>query len=362
DEFSDQPVKIAIVHDYLTQRGGAERVVLSMMKAWPGAPVYTSLYEPDGAFPDFKGADIRVLPLNRVPAFRRNHRAALPFLARAFSRLEVPADVVVCSSSGWAHGVKTQGRKIVYCYTPARWLYQTDRYLGTGHPLARTALQAMAPGLRRWDGTAAATASAYFAISSAVQTRVQQIYGIDAQVLTPPHAVDPAGPRLAVSNVAPPFFLSVTRLLPYKNVDALLEAFWALPKDQLLVVGAGPEQKRLQKQAPGNVRFLGTVSDEQLRWLYSNCEALISPSHEDLGLTPLEAATFGKPSAVLKWGGFLDTVKEGVTGVFFEEPKAGPIAAAVAALRKANLEPQPIISHAEQFSEPIFINRLREIV
>lgn len=121
---------VALVHDYLTQRGGAERVVLSLRRAFPDAPIYTSLYDPAGTFPEFGAADVQPLPLNLLAPLRRRHRLALGLLAPSFSRLRVEADVVVCSSSGWAHGTAATGRKIVYCHAPARWLYQGERYLG----------------------------------------------------------------------------------------------------------------------------------------------------------------------------------------------------------------------------------------
>ena len=127
---------VVLVHDYLTQRGGAERVVLSMTRAFPHAPLYTSLYDPRATFPEFGEIDVRTLPINRLPPLRRHHRAALPLLAPSFSSLRISADVVICSSSGWAHGARVEGRKIVYCHTPARWLYQSDRYLrGRSQPV-----------------------------------------------------------------------------------------------------------------------------------------------------------------------------------------------------------------------------------
>src|SRR5437868_3905298 len=133
-------MRVAIVHDYLTQRGGAERVVLSMLKAFPKALVYTSLYDPNSTFQEFRNIEVRTLPIDRIGTLRRNHRLALPLLAPAFSQLKVDADVVICSSSGWAHGVKTDARKVVYCYTPARWLYQPDRYLARDKSVAHAAL------------------------------------------------------------------------------------------------------------------------------------------------------------------------------------------------------------------------------
>ena len=119
--------QVAIAHDYLTQRGGAERVVLAMLRAFPGATVHTLLYDPEGTFPEFREAHVVTSPLNRLGPLRRDHRLALPLLAPSFSRLEIAADVVVCSSSGWSHGARVEGRKVVYCHTPARWLYQPDR-------------------------------------------------------------------------------------------------------------------------------------------------------------------------------------------------------------------------------------------
>ena len=121
---------VALVHDYLTQRGGAERVVLAMRRAFPSAPLYTSLYDPQGTFPEFQDAEVRTSSLNRIPGLRQHHRAALPLLAPTFSRFRIDAGVALCSSSGWAHGARVTGRKVVYCHTPARWLYQSDRYLG----------------------------------------------------------------------------------------------------------------------------------------------------------------------------------------------------------------------------------------
>ncbi len=124
----DQPGAVAIVHDYLTQRGGAERVVLAMHRAFPAAPIYTSLYEPDLTFPEFRDVDVRPSYLNRSQLLRRHHRLALPLLAHAFSKIEVDEKIVLCSSSGWAHGIHTTGTKLVYCHCPARWLYKRADY------------------------------------------------------------------------------------------------------------------------------------------------------------------------------------------------------------------------------------------
>jgi glycosyltransferase involved in cell wall biosynthesis len=353
---------VAIVHDYLTQRGGAERVVLAMTKALPEAPLYTSFYDPDGTFPEFAGRDIRTLPMDAIRLLRRNHRLALGLLAPGFSRCRVEADVVLCSSSGWAHGAKVGGRKVVYCYAPARWLYQTSRYLGNRRPLERCALAALRPYLLRWDRRAAASADLYLTSSTAVADSIRDNYGIDATVVPPPHAIDIQGAMQSVDGVDPGFVLCVSRLLPYKNLDPIVEAFRSLPALRLVVVGWGPEGRRLVEQAPPNVRFLGSVPDDQLRWLYAQSLGLLAASYEDFGLTPLEAAAFGKPAAVLRWGGFLDTVVEGRTGVFFDEPRPELIRAAVLTMTSGTLDPQDLQAHAGRYSEPSFVATIRRLV
>jgi glycosyltransferase involved in cell wall biosynthesis len=355
-------VKVAIVHDYLTQRGGAERVVLSMLKAFPGAPLYTSLYEPDSTFPEFAEADIRTMPLNGIHALRAHHRLALPLLAPAFSRCRVRADIVLCSSSGWAHGVRVEGRKVVYCYSPARWLYQSARYLGEGWPLARYALGPLRPYLLRWDRRAATTADCYLTSSRAVADRIRSAYGIEASLVPPPHTLDPGGAAQEVAGFEPGFVLCVSRLLAYKNLEPIIEALRAMPHLQLVIVGTGPDGRRLATDAPANVRFLGSVTDEELRWLYRECAGLIAASYEDYGLTPLEAAAFGKPSAVLRWGGFLDTVIDEATGVFFDRPEARLIWEALWALTHLYFSSAVLRAHAERYCEERFLAGLRAAV
>jgi glycosyltransferase involved in cell wall biosynthesis len=355
-------VKVALVHDYLTQRGGAERVVLSLTKAFPGAPLYTSLYDADATFAEFGEVDVRPLALDSLPVLRRNHRLALPLLATAFSRLRISADAVVCSSSGWAHGTRVDGRKIVYCHTPARWLYQGERYLRRRASPGGLALSLLRPVLARWDATAAASADRYLANSTVVRERIRQLYGREAEVVPPPHAIDPAGPGQPIDGLEPGFLLCVSRLLPYKNVGAVVEALARRPELTLALAGSGPDEALLRSSAPGNVRVLGRVSDEELRWLYHGCRGLVSAAYEDFGLTPLEAAAFGKPSAVLRFGGFVDTVREAETGVFFEEPVAEAIAAAIDTLRERTWDDDGIRAHAAGFSESTFLERMQAIV
>ncbi len=354
---------VAISHDYLTQRGGAERVVLSMLRAFPRAPLYTSLYDAEGTFPEFRGADVRVTGLDRITPLRQHHRLALPLLPATFSRLQVSADVVLCSSSGWAHATRVDGKKVVYCHTPARWLYHGAHYLAERQLAAKAGLAVLRPYLLRWDRRAAATSDRYLANSTVVRERIRNAYGIDAEILPPPPALGPGGPRQPIDGLEPDFFLCVSRLLPYKNVDAVVGAFSSNnAEDRLVIVGGGPEDDRLRAGAGPRVRLLGSVTDDQLRWLYGTCAGVVAASYEDYGLTPLEGAAFGKPAAVLRWGGFEDTVVQDKTGVFFERPEANAILEAVRDLRARNWDSDEISAHAERFSQRAFEERLREIV
>jgi glycosyltransferase involved in cell wall biosynthesis len=353
---------IALVHDYLTQRGGAERVVLSLARAFPGAPLYTSFFDRATTFSEFEALDVRPLPLDAVAALRRRHRLALPLLAPAFSGLRIDAEAVVCSSSGWAHGVRVRGRKIVYCHAPARWLYQRERYLGDKGVLARAGLSIMRTALERWDRRAASTADRYLTNSTWIARAVASAYGIEALVVPPPVTIDPGETQEQVPGLQPGYVLCVSRLLPYKNVGAVVDAFAKRRALRLVVVGDGPEEARLRAAAGSNVRFEGVVGEPRLRWLYANARCLVAASYEDFGLTPLEAAAFGKPVAALRFGGFLDTVQEGVTGVLFDRPDAADIAQAVDAVLSAEWNHDEIRSHAGVFSEDRFVDRVRAVV
>lgn len=361
-------VPVAIAHDYLTQRGGAERVVLALSRAFPDAPIYTTLYDPQGTFPEFAEREIITSPLNRVAALRQDHRRALPLLPSASSRLQVDADVTVASSSGWAHGFPTTGKVLVYCHNPARWLYQADEYLGDTTPwsVRRLVLTALGPALRRWDRDAAGRADRYLANSSIVQERVARTYGIDAEVVPPPPGLRTSGPREPHPDLADwadrSYWLIVSRLLPYKNVDAALETFRDRPDDRLVVVGAGPERDRLVASAPANVRIVSDLTDAELRWTYVHAEGLLAPSFEDFGLTPLEANGWGIPVVALRAGGYLDTTVEGRSGLFFDEPTPSAMGAVLDRARRAVWDPELLRRHADGFGETGFAARIRREV
>ena len=343
-----------------------------MSRAFPEAPIYTLLYDPSDTYPEFAGKDLRVSPLNNVAPLRRNHRAALPFLPLAASSMFVDADVVLTSSSGWAHGFRTDGQKIVHCHTPARWHYRHEEYLGEGGGFPRrAALRVMSRYLRQWDNRAAASCERYLAVSSMVQQRISDVYGIEAEVLVPPVTMTAGDPVEPLSDAVhwlseawadgAGFFVCVARLLPYKNVDAVVRAF-AMNGLPLVVVGSGPELARINRLSTPNVLVVADISDAQLNWLYRECRAVVAASYEDYGVSPIEAAVWGRPTIALRGGGYLDTVEDGLTGIFFDRPTSDAINDAVARFDTVTFEPDKIRWHAEKFGEGRYIDCLRAAV
>ncbi|OCK15056.1 glycosyltransferase family 4 protein [Cutibacterium avidum] len=357
---------VAIAHDYLTQRGGAERVVTQFARMFPEAPIITSVYESDLTYPEFSTHEVITSPLNRIGWLRRHFRAGLPLYDWAFDHTEVPAgtDTVLVSTTGFAHGVKTPPncRKVVYCHSPARFLYLADDYLGGRwwRSPKGIVLKALTPPLRRWDRRAAASADEYLCNSTVVRDRIRDVYGIEAAVVHPPYSLDPTGPQEPLPGLDhPSFFLVVSRLMPYKNVDIVLNAFVDLPDEHLVVVGSGPLRDELHDLAPANVSFFEGISDAQLRWAYAHAAAVIAPSKEDFGLTPVEGFAFGTPCLALHAGGYLDTVVDGISGQFFDSATPDAVVQAVRSFRENPVEKRAVLDHAERFSPDTFSKNVR---
>ncbi|WP_336644147.1 glycosyltransferase [Micrococcus luteus] len=360
--------RIAIAHDYLTQKGGAERVVLALHRLWPDAPIYTTFYDAEGTFPEFKDAHIITSPLNRVGLLRKDPRRALPLLPLASSLMHVKEPIAVVSTSGWAHGFRYDGATLVYCHTPARWVYLLDDYLGEGgrDSIKGRIARVLRPGLRRWDRAAVRRRSRYVANSTVVKKRIEDVYGLDGvDLVFPPHSVSTEGPQEPIPGAErlaeDGFLLSVARLMPYKHVDVAIEAA-ARAGRPLVVIGKGPEEARLRAMAGEDVVFGQDLTDAQLRWAYAHATALIAASHEDFGITPLEASAWGVPTVALRAGGYLDTIVEGINGVFVQEPTVDAVAEGVGRLLAHDWDRGAMQAHAERFSEVEFGRRIRALV
>lgn len=367
EPLGEQPM-VALAHDYFTQRGGAERVAVALLEAFPGAEMTTALHNPATTYPEVAGADLNLSPLNRLPWLRRDFRLGLPLFGWAFSHTEAGrgADVVIASSTAFAHGVKTDKPKIVYCHSPARFLYLVDDYLGKKwwRTPVGWGLMALRPALVRWDKRAARSADLYLCNSTVVQQRIRDVYRIEARIVHPPATLDPADPREPIPGVdeAGGHFLLVSRLMPYKNVDVAIEAFRRMPGERLLIVGRGPLKEQLGRDLPSNVTMVEGISDAQLRWAYATAAAVVAPSREDFGLTPIEGFRFGTPALALRAGGYLDTVVEGVSGWFFEEATAEGIVEAVGRLRAEPIARAAVVGHSEGFTPAAFVVGIRGAV
>jgi glycosyltransferase involved in cell wall biosynthesis len=343
---------VAIVHDYLNQPGGAERVVLAMAGMWPDAPIYTSLYRVDSTFPGFGGAEIRTSPLDLMPV-DRGFRNLFPFYAAAFRAFgTLDQDVVISSSSGWAHSVRTAPDTFhaVYCYTPARWLYGGE-YLHSDK--RRQALEPFASAVRSWDRRAARRADLYIAISNEVRGRVRRQYGVEAPVVYPPVDTDRFRPAARGERL-----LVVSRLLPYKRIDAIVDAATRAGIG-LDVVGTGPALDDLQRRAGPTVAFHGVLADAEVVALMEGCRALCLPGKEDFGITPVEANAAGKPVVAFAGGGALETLEEGVTGSFFASHDADSVFNAIKRADRIETTPEQIAVSARRFSRHAFELRLR---
>lgn len=349
------PGSLALAHDYLNQRGGAERVVLEMASMWPSAPIYTSLYRSGSTFPEFQRYDVRTTPLDRLPVDQRFRTlfALYPLAFRALGTLE--HDVVISSSSGWAHGVRTRpdALHVVYCHTPARWLYATEHLAGSR---AQRALAPVTRILRGWDQRAAWRADLYIANSDQVRRRIEREYGIFAPVVYPPVEVDrfrplPRGERLLV----------VSRLLAYKRVDAIVDAATRAGIG-LDVVGTGPALEDLRRRAGPTVQFHGRLPDPEVTALMEGCRAFCLPGREDFGMTPVEANAAGKPVVAFGEGGALESLEEGVTGTFFTRHEPDHVLDAIRRCDAIDTAPQDIARLARRFSPEVFRDRLLTVL
>jgi glycosyltransferase involved in cell wall biosynthesis len=360
-------MRVAIVHDYLTQPGGAERVVLSLSRLFPEAPIFTSVFDPGGTHPEFADRDVRATFLQRLPHAGGEARRLLPLYPIAFESLRLRGyDLVISSSSGWAHGVRAGSAfHLSYCYTPARWLYRAHTYFAPGAPVppwSRHALRPVLHGLRRWDRAAARRPDTYVAMTPDLADRIAAAYGRTAEVVAPP--VDLARIRFAPSAHDRPYALVVARLLAYKRVDLAIRACAKLRR-HLVVVGTGPAEPALRGLAESlgaSVSFRGRVSEDELNGLLHGCTSVIQPGEEDFGLAPLEANAAGRPAVAYGAGGARSTVIDGKTGVLFHEQSVEALVAALHVIDAVPWDWTRLRDHAERFDEPTFHDNLLAVL
>ncbi len=356
-------MKLAFVHDFLVQNGGAERVLWALHALWPEAPIYTIVHDPKRIHASAPAKDIRPSFLQKMPFGVSHYQWFLPWMPRAIeSHNLMEYDVILSSSSAFAKGVITGPRTlhVCYCHTPTRYLW-TDTHTYVRELAYNRVVKHIVPflltNLRLWDQMTAHRVDHFIANSKNVQERIKKYYRRESACIHPP--IDTA--RFSVADHVEDYYLIGGRLVSYKRYDVAVQAFskMGIP---LVVFGEGPEFDRLRAMAKPNVRFTGKVSDEELAQLYRHAIAFLHPQEEDLGLTALESMASGRPVIAYAKGGALETVVPWVTGTFFEEQTWESLADAALHFDPSQYDAKKIRAHAEQFDVQKFQGRVKSFV
>ncbi len=353
---------LVIIHDFLIQMGGAEKVVEVVAEAFPEAPIATSATMGPNLFPVFRSPRVLNSWMQRVPGMPGLHKRLFFLYPFAFRSLRLPAAKLAwISSSSFAKWVrKPRGMKFVcYCHTPPRYFWNPDEYLENEieNPLLRRFVRMLMPLFRWSDRRQSRKIDLFLANSQNVRRRIRECYGRNSVVVYPPVDVE----RFRVGERSEDFFLIVSRLVAYKRIDLAVEAFTRMGK-RLVVIGDGPDRARLEAMAGPTVEFLGRAPDEVVTAKMETCRAYVFPGSEDFGIVPVEAQACGKPVIAYRDGGALETVVEGKTGVFFDRPEPEALAAAVLELESRDWDDRRIRRNAERFSTDRFLEETREIL
>ncbi len=359
----DSAKNIALVHDWLTGMRGGEKCLEVLCELFPDAPIYTLLGYKDAVSDTIASHDIRSSFLQKMPKARTMYRQYLPLFPRAIESLDLRGhDLVVSSSHAVAKGVRTDpgALHISYVHTPMRYVWDMfDQYFSreqVGH-VKRAVARLAAARLRAWDVRSCPRVHHFIANSEYVRGRIQRFYGRDAAVIYPP--VDTQ--RFHVSHDSDGGFLMVSALVPYKRVDLAIRAFneLALP---LRVIGDGPERRALEAIAGPTIRLDGWVDDAGIEHAMAQCAALIFPGEEDFGIVPVEAMACGKPVIAFRKGGATETVRERLSGLFFDEQTPASLAAAVRRFSRTDFDPLSIRAHAETFDREIYRQKMAAFI
>ncbi len=355
-------MKIALVHDYLSQDGGAERVLRTLHRMWPEAPIFT-LFHKKGSVSGFEGADIRESYIAHLPFGRTRYQWYLPLMPQAFELFDLSEfDVVISSTSAFAKGIitKPETLHVCYCHTPTRYLWtDTKSYIADlKYPkIVKLALPRLMHRLRMVDKLAANRVDVFVANSKTVQQRIEKYYRRKSEVIFPPVNVDLA----AIATSVEDYFVSGGRLVPYKRFDLIIEVF-NRAKRKLIIFGDGPQERELRKRAKSNITFTGRISEEEKMKLLARAQAFIHPQLEDLGITAIESMAAGRPVIAYAAGGALETVIPGKTGVLFSEQSWYSLIEALYAFKPESWNPNEIRAHALNFSEAVFERKIQELI
>ena len=355
-------LKIAIVCDWLTNFGGAEKVILALHRLFPQAPIYTSVYNKEKMI-GFENAEIHTSYLQNFPWAQKKHQLYLPFYPKVFERFNLnDFDIVISSSHSCAKGIitKPETLHICYCHSPMRYAWEDsinyiDQY--EINPIIKRIARSFIHKLRIWDRLSAERVDTFIANSATVQKRILKYYRKPSTIIHP--FVDTSGFKM--NSKRKDYFLAVGRLIPYKRFDLIIQAFNKL-KLPLIIAGTGVAADKLKQMAGENIKFTGFINNSDLRGLYAEARALIFPQVEDFGITPLEAMAAGCPVIAYNAGGARETVIDHKTGIFFNEQTPESLAEAVTKFQKIKFNPGEIRLQAESFDIEVFNKKIIDFI
>jgi len=360
-------MKICFVHDWLTTFGGAELVLKALLEIWPQTPVYTLVYDENGNCQDIiQSTEVTASFINKLPLAKRKHRSYLPLMPLAIEQLDLSGyDLVISDSHAIAKGVITGPDQlhISYIHTPIRYAWDLQHQYLTQAGLERGIKGVFAKSLlhyiRLWDLRTVSGVDYYIANSSFIARRIKKLYKREATVIHPPVEIERFTPREEKED----FYLTISRLVPYKKVDLIVRAFTKLLDKKLFVIGDGPEMKRLKKIATGNIELLGFQSNAVIEDYLQRAKALVYAAEEDFGIVPVEAQACATPVITYGKGGALETVIAGETGFFFGEQEPDSLIQAIKAFEaRPKLDSTKIRQNATRFSKSRFKAEIQAFV
>lgn len=342
--------------------GGAERVTEALHKAFPGAALYTTLSVPERLSPYLQKADVHTTWMQWLPWKARFFRHYFLFYPFAVESADLSAyDVIITSCFGFAKGVRRRedALQICYCHTPMRWVWRASDYFAKEKigVLKQLFLSLALKPLRWWEFRAARRPDFYIANSRVVAQRLKDAFGVESVVIPPPIETT----RFYASEIIENYFLILSRLVPYKRLDLAIQAATRLAVP-LKVVGSGPDLERLRSLAGPTVEFLGRLPDEAVNRLVSRCQALIFPGEEDFGMAPLEVNAAGRPVIAFYGGGAMETIQEGINGMFFHEPTVDSLVETIRRFQLAHWDVAAIQKHARSYDVAVFQQRIRDFI
>ena len=347
-------MRVALIHDWLTGMRGGEKVLAALGDIFPDADIFTLFYQPDRVSARINSHRVFASPLNRLPGVLRYYRNLLPLMPRAIESFDLRGyDLVISSSHAVAKGARVPAGvpHICYCHTPMRYLWaaSSDYFqFDLGSIVKRPALGMLSPWLRRWDVRASCGVTQFLANSENVRSRIADVYGRDARVVYPPVDTDFFTPD-PLGRAVGDYYLVVSALEPYKRIDLAIRAMQRRGR-RLIVAGRGLQAGALRRIAGRDVEFTGWVDDERLGDLYRGCRALVFPGLEDFGMCPVEAQACGRPVIAYGRGGALESVRDGVTGLFFRQQTVESLLEAVEAFENLPFDPAAARRNSLRFS------------